>query len=231
LSFDSGLQLVADNAAFRGWATPGVDSNIRGLARVAFVWRAANRVRSQEKLHALDVPGWCARAIVFHVTATNPLRAWRHSNLVSAAVIAYRCARCVRAMAKTVARLGGIDATNANVIAVVDGIVPVKIVIAGDPIPSAVMRLQGVMRPANAGIRAGNDDSFPSEPERPDIGRVRVSDTRLDRRWSAGYARLQWRFFYGAGLREIIVNVRVACHARDVRASSQCFGELPVAFH
>src|SRR4030095_8067842 len=100
-----------------------------------------------------------------------------------------------------------------------------------DPVPAAVMRLQGVMRPANTGIRAGNDDSFPSEPERPDIGRVFVSDTRLDRRWSAGYARLQWRFFYGAGVREIIVNVRVACHARDVRASGQCFGALPVGFY
>src|SRR2546423_1373357 len=146
-------------------------------------------------------------------------------------MVADRCAVCVRAMAKTVAGLGGIDATNANVIAGVDGIVPVKIVIAVDPIPSAVMRLQGVMRPANAGIRARHDDSFSSEPKRPDIRRVRVSDARLDGRRSAGYARLQWRFFYGAGLREIIVNVRVACHARDVWASSQCFGELPIAFY
>src|SRR5262249_50751062 len=213
----------------RGRATPGVDSNIWGPARVTFVRRAANRIRSQEKLHALDVPGWCARAIVFHVATADPLCPGRHSDLIAAAIVADRCAGCVRAMAKTVARLGGIDATNANVIAGVDGIVPVKIMIGVDPVPAAVVRLQGVMRPANAGIRAGNDDSFPSEPERPDIGRVRVSDTRLDRRRSAGHARLQWRFFYGAGLREIIVNVRVSCHARNVRTSSQCFGELPVA--
>jgi hypothetical protein len=193
LGLNRDSQFVAGCAPFRGRATPGVDSNVRCLRRVAFVWRAANRVRSQEKLHALDVPCRCARAIVFHVTATNPLRARRHSNLVSAAVIAYRCARCVRAMAKTVARLGGIDATNANVIAVVDGIVPVKIVIAVDPIPSAVMRLQGVMRPANTSVRAGYHDSFSFEPERPHIWCVCVGNPRFNRRRSARYARPQRR--------------------------------------
>src|SRR4029453_5187090 len=172
-------------ATFRARATPGVDSNIRGLASVTFVRRAANRVRSQEKLHALDVPGWCARAIVFHVATTDPFCPGRHSDLIAAAIVADRCARCVRAMAKTVARLGGIDAANVNVISGVDGIGPVKIVISFGPIPSAVMRLQGVMRPTNTSVCAGDDDSFSSEPERPDIGRVRVSDTRLDRRWSA----------------------------------------------
>src|SRR4029453_11334600 len=152
-------------ATFRARATPGVDSNIRGLASVTFVRRAANRVRSQEKLHALDVPGWCARAIIFHVATTDPFCPGRHSDLIAAAIVADRCAGCVRAMAKTVAGLGGIDATNANVIARVDGIVPVKIVIGVYAVPATIVRLKRVVCPANAGIRAGNYDSFSFEPE------------------------------------------------------------------
>ena len=91
LSFDSGLQLVPDNAALRGRATPGVCGNIRCLARVAFRRRAVQRVRREEKFHALDVPCRRAGALV-HVTARDPFCAGRHSNLVSAAVIANRCA-------------------------------------------------------------------------------------------------------------------------------------------
>ena len=93
------------------------------------------------------------------------------------------------------------------------------------------MRLERVVGPANTSVRTRYHHSFSFEPERPHIRRVRVGDSRFNRRRSAGYARPQRRYLNGAGLRKIIVNVGVACHARDVRASSQCFGELPVAFH
>src|SRR5439155_279911 len=78
LSFNSSLQLVADNATLRGGATPGVSRYIRRQGRVPFVGRAVERVRREEKFHALDVPGWCAVSLI-HVTAAYPFcaRRWR----------------------------------------------------------------------------------------------------------------------------------------------------------
>jgi hypothetical protein len=104
LSFNSSLQLVADDAALRSGATPGVSRYIRRLGRVAFVGRAAERVRREEKFHALNVPGRCAVALV-HVTATNPLRTGSHSNLVGAAIVANCRANGVTAMEEIIARL------------------------------------------------------------------------------------------------------------------------------
>src|SRR5439155_16934821 len=91
LSFNSGLQLVANCAAFRGWATPGVNRYVGCLGRVAISVRAVDRIRRKEKFHALHVCGWCAVALV-HVTAPDPLRARGHTDLVTRAVIADRCA-------------------------------------------------------------------------------------------------------------------------------------------
>ena len=67
-----------------------------------------------------------------------------------------------------------------------NGVVPVIIVIRRYSVPAAVMRLERVMRPANAGVRAGNNNVLAREPERPDIRRMRVIDARLDRRRVAG---------------------------------------------
>ena len=49
--------------------------------------------------------------------------------------------------------------------AVMDGIVPVIIVIGILAVPPAVMRLERVMRPANAGIRVGYNDILSGEPD------------------------------------------------------------------
>ena len=70
--------------------------------------------------------------------------------------------------------------------AVVNGIMPVKVMIRVCSVPTSVMRLECVMRPANTGICAGDHDSLPFEPERPDIRRMRVDNSRFDRRWRAG---------------------------------------------
>src|SRR5204863_5260594 len=72
LSFNSGLQLVADCAAFRGWATPGVNRYVGCLGWIAISRGAVERIRRQEELHALDVSGRCAVAHV-HVAAPGPL--------------------------------------------------------------------------------------------------------------------------------------------------------------
>jgi len=104
LSFNSGLQLVADNATLRGGATPGVSRYIRRLGRVAFGRRAAERVRREEKFHALDVPGRCAVSLI-HVTAADPFCAGCHSNLVGASVVTNRRANGVTSMEEIITRL------------------------------------------------------------------------------------------------------------------------------
>jgi hypothetical protein len=63
-------------------------------------------------------------------------------------------------------------------------------VIRVDTVPAAVMRLKRVMRPANARIRAGNNDSFPFESEPPYVRRMRVLNARLDCRRCSGTAGL-----------------------------------------
>src|SRR5207244_8191157 len=86
LSFNGGLQLVADSAALRDWAAPGVNRYVGGLGRVALSGGAVERIRRQEKLHALHVCGWCAVALV-HVAAPDPLCARGHPDLVTRAAI------------------------------------------------------------------------------------------------------------------------------------------------
>ena len=226
MSFNSSLQLVADNTTLRGRTTPGVDGNVRCFGRVAFVGRAVEWIRRKEKFHALDVPRRCAVTLI-HVTATDPFCAGRHSNLVGAAIVADRRASRVRAVEEIITRLLRIIPARIAY-AVVNGVVPVKIVIGVDAVPASVVRLERVMRPANTGVGAGNHDGFPLEPERPDIGRMRIGNARLDRLRGAG---LQWRFLDWTRLRKVIVNMRIACDSRHVRATRQCVGDLSSAFH
>jgi hypothetical protein len=87
------------------------------------------------------------------------------------------------------------------------------------------------MCPANAGIRAGNHDSLPSEPKRPYVRRIRVIDARLDRLRRSGDAGLQRRLLDRTTQRKIILDHRIAFETRHVGASSQCFSKLPIAFH
>ena len=187
LSFNSGLQLVADNATLRSRATPGVDCNIRRFGRVAFGRRAVEWIRRQEKFHTLDVSRRRAIALV-HVPAADPFCTGRHSDLISAAIVADRCAGCVRAVEEIITRLLRIvPARIAHT--VMDGIVPVKVVIGVGSVPAAVVRLERVMRPTNTSVSTGDDNGFPLEPERPYVGCVCVSNPLLDRRRRAG---LQW---------------------------------------
>lgn len=229
LSFNSGLQFVADDTTLRSGTTPGVDGNVGRFSRVTFVRRAVERIRRKEKFHALDVPRRCAIAYV-HVTATDPFCPGRHSNLISAAVIANRCASCVGAVEEIIARLLRIvPARIAHT--VMNGIVPVKVVIGVDSVPPTVVRLERVMCPALTRICAGNNDSLASESQRPHVRRVRVSNARFDRRRNTGCAGHQRRFLNRARLRKVIVNNRVACDARHVWTGRQRLGKLAVSFH
>ena len=65
--------------------------------------------------------------------------------------------------------------------AVVNGIVPVVIVIGIHSVPTAIVRLKRVMRPANSGISAGYNNVLSGKTQRPHLGRMRVIDARFDR--------------------------------------------------
>jgi len=229
LRFNSSLQLVANNATLGSGTTPGVSRYIRRFGWIAFVRRAAERVRRQEKFHALDVSGWCAVALI-HVTATDPFCTGCHSDLVGAAIVANCRANGVTSVKKIIARLRRIIPARVPH-AVMDGVVPVKIVIGVGSIPTTVVRLECVMCPANPGIGARNNNSLAAKSECPHVRRVRVSDPWLDRRRRSRDARLQRRVIDRASLRKIIVNNRVACHMGHVRTGSQHFSELAVSFH
>src|SRR6266498_5092503 len=227
LSFNSGLQLISDNATLRDGATPRVNRNIRRLGGVTLA--TAYRIGRQEKFHALDVPGWCAVPLV-PVTAGAPFCAGRHSDLIGAAIIADGCAGCVRPVEEVITWLRRIVAAWITD-AVMNGIVPVVIVICVDSVPAAIVRFQRVVRPTNARVGAGHNDILSSETERPYVRRVSVLDAWLDRGRRARCARLQGRLLDRTWLRKVIVNVRVTCDARHVGASRQRRCDLSSALH
>jgi hypothetical protein len=115
--------------------------------------------------------------------------------------------------------------------AVVDGIVPIVIVVGVLSVPAAVVRLERVMGPALAGIRAGHRNSLAAKPERPHIRRTRVSDARLDRLRSLAAAGLRRSFNDRARLRKDISNVRIAFYSCHVGTAGQRLSDLAAAFH
>ncbi len=130
-------------------------------------------------MHALDIPSRRANVRV-HVVATDPLCAGRHPDLVTLSVITDHRSGGVRAVSLVVARERRIEAARIGG-AVVNGIVPVIIVIGILAVPTAVMRLERVMGPAHARVCAGNDNLLPCEPLRPYLWRMRVIDAWFNR--------------------------------------------------
>ena len=151
---------------------PSVNGNVRSFKWIALA--AAYRVRRKEPFHALEVSGRCAVALI-HVTTSDPFREGRHPNLVTHAVIANCSPDRMRAMTVVVARKRRIIAARISN-AVVDGVMPVVVVIGCDSIPASVLRLQRVVCPTLTSICAANCNSLASEPQRPHIRRVRVGD-------------------------------------------------------
>ena len=98
--------------------------------------RAAYRIRREKKFHALDVSGRCAVALI-HVAAADPLRAWRHPDLVAHTIIADCRAYRMGTMSIVIARrLRVVTAGVAS--AVVNRIVPVVIVVSQCSVPAAI---------------------------------------------------------------------------------------------
>ena len=156
---------------------PGVICDVRCFGRIGIT--AVDPRGSKEPLHTFDIPRRRAKVCV-HVAATDPLCAGRHPNLVTLSVITYHGAGGVRPVSLVVAWEGRIVSANIPN-AVMNGIMPVIIVIGVLPVPPTVMRLERVVRPALTGIRVGDDDSLSREPKRPYLRRVRVIDTGFNR--------------------------------------------------
>ena len=205
MSFNSGLQRVRRTTLGRR-TQPGIVGNVRRLRWVGVA--AADPRRRKEPLHALDVTSRCAIPLV-HVTATNPLRAGRHPDLVTHAIVTDHGTGGVRAVRDVVARERRIVAAGIAA-AVMDGVVPVVIVIGIHSVPATIVRLERVMRPANAGIGASDNNTLSGETQCPHLGRVRVCDPWFDR------GRLRRRFFDTARLRQVVVDKRIAFHSRHV---------------
>ena len=137
-------------------------------------------VRCKEPFHTLDVSGRRAIPLV-HVAATDPLSARRHPNLVTGSVVTSGGSDRVSAVPIIVARKRRIVAAGIAH-AVVNGIVPIVVVISGYSVPAAILRFESVMRPTLAGVSAGHGDPLPSEAQSPYVRCMRVSNARFDRR-------------------------------------------------
>src|SRR5438067_4431292 len=94
-----------------------------------------------------------------------------------------------------------------------DGVLPGVILNHIHSVPAAILRLERVVRPANAGVRACNNNPLAAKSERPDIRRVRVSNAGFNRRRSSG---LQRRLLDRTGLRKVVVDKWVPLHTCDV---------------
>ena len=159
-------------------ATPRVNCDVRRFGRVALCWRTVDWIGREEELHTLHVPGRCAVAVV-HVPATDPFCPRRHPDLVTHAVIADRGAEGVATVEEIVARERRIVSARIAT-AVMDGIMPVVIVIGVHAIPASIVRLKRVMRPAITRICAGNHDILAGESQRPYLWGVGVIDSWFD---------------------------------------------------
>src|SRR5262245_4309441 len=101
-----------------------------------------------------------------------------------------------------------------------NGVMPVVVVIGSTSIPAPVMWLQCIVCPTLTSICAADCDSLTSEPQRPDIWRMRVGDVRLDR---LGVLRSQRAANQPGRLSHRILNARVAFDSRHVLPTSQRF--------
>ena len=223
LSFYSRLQSVNRTTFGRG-AVPSVDGDVRSSEGIALA--AAYRIGRKEPLQALEVSGRCAVTLI-QVPTSDPFRERRHSNLITHVVIADRRPDRMRAVSVVVTREWRIIAAGISN-AVMDGVMPVVVVICCDSVPAAAMRLQRVVCPALTTVSIANCNSLASEPQRPDIRRVRVGDVRfnrLRRMWQRQAVSKRGR------LRQQVLNVRIAFDSRDIRTCRQRFGDLAAALH
>src|SRR5262245_25579885 len=95
------------------------------------------------------------------------------------------------------------------------------------PVPATVVRLQRVMRPANASVGASNNDSLAGVEERPNIGRMSIAYSRFDRSRPLRLRRSFDRALFG----QMVFNVRITFNPSDVRPIRELLDNFTAAFH
>src|SRR5262245_48443580 len=98
---------------------------------------------------------------------------------------------------------------------------PVEIVIGILSVPTAIMRLESIVRPPHAGVGTGHNDPLPGESKRPDFRCVNVIDSGFHNRRCA---RSGTSVFHRSALWEFIMDQRIAFYPRHLWPSCQGFG-------
>ncbi len=156
-------------AAFAGRAAPGIVQNMRAKRRVRVVAREIGR--RDHELETLRISSWRSVADV-HIAAADPLCTRSYSDLISGAIIANDRPDCVSSVAIIIARSGRIR--TANSAAGIDRVKPIVIMVRRRSVPAAILRLENVMCPSNAGVEPADDDSLPCESHRPYLWSIYV---------------------------------------------------------
>jgi hypothetical protein len=121
--------------------------------------------RRNHELEAFSIGGGGAIAYV-HVAAANPLRAGSDPNLVARTIVAHGSPCRMGTMAKVVARRQRVRATCSST--GVDGIVPVKVVVGGNAIPTPILGLERIVGPALARIQVTHNHPLAGKAHCPD---------------------------------------------------------------
>ena len=158
-------------------AAPAVVHHVRPERRIRVTTREVRR--RHEELEALGI-GRRRSVPLIHVPAADPLRSRSDADLVRArtAVVTRGRARRVRSVRVVVA--GRLRVRPADPAARVNRVPPVVVVVRVRPVPASVVRLEGVVRPADTRVLVCDHDPGAVEPERPDLWSLDLVDARFD---------------------------------------------------
>jgi hypothetical protein len=215
-------QNVRAAAALLRGTSPGVINDIWSHTRVA-IQRAGSRwVRRHEPLVAFGVGGRGAPSI-FHITAADPTCARRNTNL--SPIIIYAAHDGAHGVGAVTVVVAGNRTVVTAVVQIqkaqilMDGIMPGIGVVSLEPIPAAVLALDGRVIPLVAGVLPANDHPLPGIAGCPYLG----SADFLNIPQNAAQFLLSCGF-----LRRHRIDLRVGVNAGNLLALSQVLDQLQV---
>ena len=185
---DAGCRRVLDDrpqrvlcAQLAGGTTPAVVHHMWSECRVGVLM--VEVPRSDEELEALGI-GLRPSDVLVHVAAADPLGSGSDADLIAAAVVTRGGPGRVGAVSVVVAGLLAVEPAGIRPRwrdVDVNRVPPVVVVVGGAAVPAAVVRLEGVVRPPDAGVLVADHDPGPVEAQGPHVGRFDLVDARLDR--------------------------------------------------